>query len=239
MSGDTAADVPARAPAQEPPSSGARLRIGVLGGTFDPVHVGHLALARSARAALRLAQVRLMPTGQSWQKSGVMASAQQRLAMLRLAVGAEAGLLVDDREVRRGGPSYTIDTLAELRAELGAAAALVLILGSDQLRNLATWRRWESLLEVAHIACTQREQVSLADLPGPVESLVRAHGRDALPDAPAGSVVFFSMPPVPVSATALRAALARGEQPAELVAPAVLHYIETHRLYGISPRGQD
>ncbi len=222
-----------------PALTGTRPRIGVLGGTFDPVHVGHLALARSACAALQLAQVRLLPTGQSWQKSGVVASATERLAMLRLAIGTEAGLLADDREVRRKGPSYTIDTLTELRAELGPAVALVLILGSDQLRNLATWWRWQALLDVAHIACTQREQVSLAELPGPVEALVRERGSDALPDAPAGSVVFFSMPPVPVSATALRAALARGERPVELVSPVVLHYIETHRLYGVTPRGQD
>jgi nicotinate-nucleotide adenylyltransferase len=237
LSDGSAADASTQAP--RPALADTRPRIGVLGGTFDPVHVGHLALARSARAALRLGQVRLLPTGQSWQKSGVVASATERLAMLRLAIGSEAGLLADDREVRRDGPSYTIDTLTELRAELGPDPALVLILGSDQLRNLATWRRWQALLDVAHIACTQREQVSLAELPGAVEALVRDRGRDALPDTPAGSVVFFSMPPVPVSATALRAALARGERPAELVAPAVLHYIETHRLYGVAPRGQD
>jgi nicotinate-nucleotide adenylyltransferase len=230
---------PAAIEAGTAPPADSRVRIGLLGGTFDPVHVGHLALARAARAALRLAEVRLMPTGASWQKSGVVASAPERLAMLRLALGGEAGLCADDREVRRAGASYTIDTLAELRAELGPQPALVLILGSDQLRNLATWRRWESLLEFAHIACTQREQVPLSDLPDPVEALVRSRGRDALPDAPAGAIVFFSMPPVPVSATALRAALARGERPAELVAPQVLHYIESHRLYGAAPGGQD
>ncbi len=208
-----------------------RPRLGLLGGTFDPVHVGHLALARTARAAFGLAEVRLMPTGASWQKSGVVASAEQRLAMLRLALGREPGLTVDDREVRRGGPSYTIDTLAELRAELGPEPSLVLILGSDQLRNLATWRRWQALLTHAHIACTQREQVALSNLPEPVESWVAEHGRQALPDAPAGAVVFFSMPPVPISATALRAALARGERPAELVPPRVLDYIDQHHLY--------
>jgi nicotinate-nucleotide adenylyltransferase len=216
-----------------------RARIGLLGGTFDPVHVGHLALARTARAALRLDEVRLMPTGASWQKAGVVASATERLAMIELAIAGLDGLVADDREVRRGGPTYTIDTLAELRGELGPGPALVLILGSDQLRNLASWHRWRELCEHAHIACTQREQVPLTDLPEPVEALVRERGRDALPDAAAGSVVFFSMPPVPVSATALRAALARGERPAELVPPAVLNYIEAHRLYGVAPRAPD
>ncbi|HPU54075.1 MAG TPA: nicotinate-nicotinamide nucleotide adenylyltransferase, partial [Burkholderiaceae bacterium] len=141
-------------------------------------------------------------------------------------------LRADSREVERSGPTYTVDTLAGLRGELGPEVALILILGSDQLRNLATWHRWRELLQHAHLACTQREQVSLADLPEPVEQLVSSHGAQALPDAPSGSIVFFSMPPVPVSATALRLALSRGERPVELVPPGVLDYIEAANLYG-------
>ena len=209
-----------------------RRRIGLLGGTFDPVHVGHLALARTARAALSLDEVRLVPTGSSWQKSGVRASAAQRLAMARLAAASVEGLAFDDREVRRAGASYTIDTLTELRTELGPEPAIVLLLGSDQLRNLSTWHRWRDLFGQAHLACTQRERVSLVDLPDEVEAIVRERGRQSLPDAPSGALVFFSMPPVPVSATALRAQLARGERPRELVPTAVLDYIETHGLYG-------
>jgi nicotinate-nucleotide adenylyltransferase len=210
----------------------ARRRIGILGGTFDPIHVGHLALGRAARVALALDELRIVPTGASWQKSGAAADGAQRLAMARLASAGEPGFVVDDREVRRGGPTYTVDTLAELRAELGADAALVLVIGSDQLRNLATWHRWEALLQYAHVACTQRERVPLTGLPAPVEALVDSAGRDALPDAPSGAIVFFGMPPVPVSATALRDRLARGERPAELVPPAVLDYIDRHGLYG-------
>lgn len=210
----------------------ARRRIGLLGGTFDPVHVGHLALARTARAALSLDEVRLVPTGSSWQKSGVRASAVQRLAMARLAAAGVEGLAVDDREVRRAGASYTIDTLTELRTELGPEPAIVLLLGSDQLRNLSTWHRWRDLFGQAHVACTQRERISLADLPDEIEAIVRERGRQSLPDAPSGALVFFSMPPVPVSATALRAQLARGDRPRELVPAAVLDYIETHGLYG-------
>jgi nicotinate-nucleotide adenylyltransferase len=209
----------------------ARRRIGLLGGTFDPIHVGHLALARAAREALLLDELRFIPTGQSWQKSGSGVDAAARLEMVRLAVGATPGFVVDDREVRRAGASYTIDTLIELRAELGPEPALVLVLGSDQLRNLATWHRYRELLDHAHIAVTQRGTHPLATLDAPVEALLAAHGRDALPDAPAGAVVFFRMAPVPVSATALRERLARGERPAELLPPAVLDYIERHRLY--------
>lgn len=208
-----------------------RRRIGLLGGTFDPIHVGHLALARAARDALRLDELRFVPTGRSWQKSGSGVDAAARLEMVRLAIAPIAGFVVDDCEVRRAGASYTIDTLIELRAQLGPEPALVLVIGSDQLRNLATWHRYDELLHYAHIAATTRGAHRLAQFDAPVEALVSAHGRDALPDAPAGSIVFFRMPPVPVSATALRERLARGERPLELLPAGVLDYIERHRLY--------
>jgi nicotinate-nucleotide adenylyltransferase len=220
-------------------SSDRRRRIGIVGGTFDPPHVGHLALARSARDAMQLDEVRLMPTGHSWQKSESGASALQRLDMVRIAlrdVGPEEGLAVDDREVVRGGQTYTVDTLEALRHELGPDVMLVLIVGSDQLRNLATWRHWQRLFDLAHIAATQREMIALADLPPEIEAEVARRGRDALPDAPAGSIVFFRMPAVAVSATGLRAQLAAGERPDALSPPAVLDYIQSHRLYRRSPR---
>ena len=220
-------------------SSDRRRRVGILGGTFDPPHVGHLALARSARDAMQLDEVRLMPTGHSWQKSAAGASALQRLEMVRIAlrdVGPAEGLRADDREVVRGGQTYTVDTLEALRKELGPDVMLVLIVGSDQLRNLATWRNWQRLFDLAHIAATQRERITLEDLPPEVEAEVASRGRDALPDAPAGSVVFFRMSAVAVSATGLRAQLAAGERPDALSPPAVLDYIQSHRLYRRSPR---
>jgi nicotinate-nucleotide adenylyltransferase len=220
-------------------SSDRRRRVGILGGTFDPPHVGHLALARSARDAMQLDEVRLMPTGHSWQKSAAGASALQRLEMVRIAlrdVAPAEGLRADDREVLRGGQTYTVDTLEALRHELGPDVMLVLIVGSDQLRNLATWRNWQRLFDLAHIAATQRERITLDDLPPEVEAEVASRGRDALPDAPAGSIVFFRMPAVAVSATGLRAQLAAGERPDALSPPAVLDYIQSHRLYRRSPR---
>jgi nicotinate-nucleotide adenylyltransferase len=215
-----------------------RRRIGILGGTFDPIHVGHLALARAARDALPLDEVALLPTGQSWQKTGVRASAADRAEMARLAIAREPGLRVDDRETRRAGPSYTVDTLEELRDEYGPDVALVLLLGSDQLMNLPTWHRWRELLRFAHVACTQRERVSLATLPPELEELVARRGGQRLADAAAGSIAFFQMPPVPVSATALRTRLAAGDRPAELVPPAVLDYIDSHHLYGPLPEAR-
>lgn len=210
-----------------------RPRIGLLGGTFNPIHVGHLALARAARVALQLDAVRLIPTGQPWQKGPGITPATHRLAMTQLAARAEPWLSVDNREVLRPGLTYTVDTLAELRAQEGSAAALILLLGSDQLRNLATWYRYERLLELAHIAVTQRGLSSLTDLPSAVEALVQRHGRDALPDEPCGSIVFFRMPAVPVSATVLRQQLAAGERPIELLPEGVLDYIDRHGLYRV------
>ena len=212
----------------------ARRRIGIVGGTFDPPHVGHLALARAARDAWALDEVRLMPTGRSWQKAAGGASAAQRLEMVRLALdGVAAGerLALDDREVRRDGPTYTVDTLRALRAELGPDVMLVLVLGSDQLRNLHTWHRWRELFEHAHVVATQRERVPLDALPPEVEAELAARGAGALPDAPAGAIAFFRMPAVPVSPAAPRAQLARGERPAGLSPPAVLDYIEANGLY--------
>ncbi|MEK9776889.1 MAG: nicotinate (nicotinamide) nucleotide adenylyltransferase, partial [Quisquiliibacterium sp.] len=171
------------------------------------------------------------PSGQSWQKNASAASSEQRLQMVQLAISGQSRLLADGRETRRPGASYTIDTLVELRGELGDQTSIVLLLGSDQLRNLASWYRYRELLNYAHIACTQREQVSLQRLPAEVDQLLQAHGQDALPDTPAGAIVLFVMPPVPVSATALRERLAAGERPAELVPAKVLDYIDSHRLY--------
>ena len=212
-------------------AAGQRRRIGLLGGSFDPVHVGHIALARAARSALLLDEVRFIPAGIAWQKGGAAASADDRVAMLKLALGSEPRWIIDHCELQRPGASYTIDTLLELRAALGPEPALVLLLGADQFRNLPSWQRFGELLTHCHLAVTQRAPRQLSDLPEPLEALLAARGSDALPDAPAGSIVFFNMPPVPVSSSGIRAQLAAGQQPGELLPPGVLDYIERKHLY--------
>ena len=217
---------------------GRRRRIGILGGSFDPVHVAHLALGQSAISALKLDQLVLVPTGHAWQKGGSQTEARHRLAMLRLGIAAlpantEAGhWLIDEQEINRDGPSYTIDTLRTLRQQFGPDAALILVLGSDQFRNLETWHDWELLLDYAHLAVTQREQVPLSDLPPAIEKLLMAHGTGALPDKPSGSVMFFRMPSVPLSSTQLRKQLAAGQPVNGLLPMGVEAYIRRHGLYG-------
>ncbi len=213
-----------------PPAPGP---LGLLGGSFDPVHAGHLALARAARAALRLAQVHFIPAGQPWQKPG-LTPAPHRLAMLRVAVAGQEGTHIDTREIVRGGASYTIDTLRELRAEVGDARPLVWILGFDQLCRLDTWKRWDELSGLAHFAYTARAGSAPA-LTADVAAHVAARQGSAaqLAAQAAGTFVEFAMPPVDCSATQIRAALARGEEAraAPFLAPGVLAYIHTHQLY--------
>lgn len=212
--------------------------IGILGGSFDPVHRGHVALARAARAALGLDQVRLMPAAQPWQKGRLAASAADRAHLIELALRDEAGLVLDMHEIARGGPSYTIDTLRELRAALGPEKPLVLILGGDQFDRLDTWRDWQALADNAHLAVAQRAGAAFA--PSAAVTAWAQTRRAAPAEAlrrPGGAVIEFAMEPVPVSATALRAALAAPPTPeseAELRAalgPTVLDYIRAHHLY--------
>lgn len=220
-----------------------RERIGLLGGSFDPIHLGHLALGRAADTALELSELRFVPAGLAWQKRGEpgtpksapRTAAPHRLEMTRIALasGVPAHWRVDDIEVARGGPSYTVETLAAMRAMLGAEPALILILGSDQFRNLASWHRWRELLDLAHLAVTTRERVTLENLPLEIDTLLAEHGEQTLPETPAGAIVLFTMPPIAVSATGIRAQFSRGDDPSALLPAGVIDYIRANQLYGL------
>ncbi len=210
--------------------------VGLLGGSFDPVHAGHLRLASDAQSALGLAQLRWIPAGQPWQKPGIT-PAHHRVAMLELALAGHAGgrnWIIDRCEVERAGPSYTVDTLRQLRAAMGPAVSLVWIMGFDQLRGLASWHDWQSMTELAHIAYARRAGQP-DDLPGPVADYVAA--RQAPPGAlagrPSGCFAAFAMRPVHCSATGIRAALADGDadRAKHYLSPGVLGYIQAHQLY--------
>ncbi len=209
---------------------------GIVGGTFDPIHVGHLGLARSAQAALGLDEVIFLPTGNPWQKADqVVTAGAHRVAMLKLAVSAMKQVSVDSIEVElaqeSGKPSYTVQTLPLLAARHPSIERWVLILGSDQLQRLNTWYQWQTLLDFCHIAVTTREGISLGNLPAEVDAFVDKNGAQSLPLAAQGKIVFFSMPPVAVSSTAIRLALSQHQPVDGLIAPAVGDYIHLHGLY--------
>lgn len=180
--------------------------IGILGGTFDPVHHAHLAMARAALDALGLERVLFVPTGNPKYRTPAFASGEHRLAMLRLALSGQANFEVDARELRPGASGYTVDTLRALRAE--GLEDLYLLIGADQYAKLASWHKPEEIAELAKIAVFPRPGV---ELKGPV---------DLVP-----------MQPMPISSSEVRARAARGEDLSPLVPPAVANYIGRHRLY--------
>ncbi len=197
------------------------MRLGVLGGTFDPVHRGHLALAGAARDELRLEQVLFVPAGQPWRKSGQEIGANDdRLAMLRLALEGDASFQIATLELERSGPSYTADTL-EARAAPRRGDEMYFIVGQDALADLPNWVRPERILELARLAVARRPEVS-------AEALEEAQRRvPALRER----VVWLKMPPVEVSATEIRERVRRGQPIRGLVAAAVERYIQQHGLY--------
>jgi len=213
------------------------LAIGLLGGSFDPVHLGHLQLARDALAQLGLVQVRFIPAGHPWQK-GAMTDAAHRAQMVLAAIRDEKRFVLDMREIERTGPTYTIETLRELRAALGDHVPLVLIMGSDQFERLDTWRDWMHLLDLAHLAVARRADAVLTPSYA-LQEFFNAHwARPAVVhEAAHGRIVEIAMTPVDASATEIRAALAQPPSPArdnrlaEIVPAPVLDYIRAHHLY--------
>ncbi len=184
---------------------------GVFGGSFDPVHMGHLVVARAAQDRLGLDIVHLVPANhQPFKPQGHRAAADHRLAMLRLAVADFPGLVADARELQRGGVSYTVDTLRELRTEF-PEDALCLLVGADAARELPGWREGGEIPRFAAIAVLTRPGVPMPDLPWPANGV--------------------EVPAVDVSATEIRARLRRGASVAGLVPDAVAAYITTHALY--------
>lgn len=211
------------------------------GGTFDPVHAGHLAVARAARDALG-AQVAFVPAADPPHRAVPGASALQRARMLDLALAGEHGFRVDRRELGRQGPSYTVDTLRGLRGELGPAAPLAWVVGADAFRGLPQWNRWRELLELAHFVVAVRPGHGLEALP---EELAAAcdgrwsQGPGDLLAAPAGRLLALGMPLHPASATELRRRLRAGQPHGDWLAPPVADFIRAQGLYrgGTGPSG--
>ena len=212
--------------------------IGVLGGTFDPIHYGHLRLAEEVGETLRLEEVRFIPSGTPPHRSAPAVPAEHRLAMTQLAAAGNTRFRVDEREVHRAGPGYTYDTLKTLRSELGEARPLALMLGADAFLEFATWHRWREIFGLAHIAVAHRpgfpvEQWS-GRMPLPLAreySARRMQQPLAVHLSPAGGIVVVPFTALDISATAIRDMLRAGASPRYLLPGAVLDYIRTHKLY--------
>jgi len=215
--------------------------IGLLGGTFDPVHYAHLRLAAEALEQLPLDSIRWIPSGQPGHRGAPAAAVEDRLAMLELAIRGEPRFALDDADARSSAPTFTVNTLDRLRTELGDEVPLVLIIGADQLLALDTWHEWKRLFALAHIAVAHRPRFEFPDheLKGDL-SLEYTH-RTAEPSElarfPQGCIVTFEMTPLDISASAIRAGIAAGRTPRYLLPDAVLDYIDSHRLYSSQETG--
>lgn len=210
----------------------------IYGGTFDPVHEGHLAIARSARDALGTT-VRMMPAADPPHRPPPGADALQRARMLDIAIAGEPGLAVDRRELERDGRSWTADTLRALREEIGPHRPVALLVGADSFLGLPEWKEWRALFALAHFVVAERPGSPL-DGPMPPELAAGLAGRwadsaSALEHAPAGRVWRLQQPLTAVSASGIRQRIAeQGDWKADLP-PAVAAYIERHGLYGRAP----
>ncbi|TWC36286.1 nicotinate-nucleotide adenylyltransferase [Pseudomonas sp. SJZ079] len=207
-------------------------RIGMFGGTFDPLHIGHLRSALEVAEFMALDELRLIPSARPPHRSAPQVSASDRLAMVELAVAGLPPLCVDDRELKRDRPSYSIDTLESLRAELDADDQLFLLLGWDAFCGLPSWHRWTELLEHCHILVLQRPDAD-SDAPEALRNLLAARSvNDPLSlSGPGGQISFVWQTPLAVSATQIRGLLADGKSIRFLVPDAVLAYIHAHGLY--------
>ncbi len=210
----------------------------MLGGSFDPVHNGHVALGEYFVKLFAPDSLRVIPAGNPWQKDGLQASAQDRVEMLHCAFDKQTlPIQFDLQEIRRDTATYTIDTLRAIRAEVGAETSLMFLIGADQLQHLDTWQEWRQLFDYAHICAASRPGFAIdATQVSPAvtaEFARRAGTPEQIRNTPHGLSYLAENLAVDISATEIRAALNRGERPETLVPRGVLDYIEQHHLYTI------
>jgi nicotinate-nucleotide adenylyltransferase len=211
--------------------------IGILGGTFDPVHYGHLRLAEEMLEQANLSQIRFIPAGTPPHRAAPQVSAQHRSRMVRLAIAGQPAFVLDEREVNRTAPCYTVDTLRELRAELGASQPLCLLMGGDAFLQLHTWHEWEQLFELAHIVVGYRPGYTLEErIHSAMPPLQRHYQQrlcpvEALSQQPCGGITELAIPKLEISATDIRRRAAEGRTIRYLLPDAVADYIHQLHLY--------
>ncbi len=209
-----------------------RNTLGIFGGTFDPIHFGHLRLALELKQQLSLDEMRLIPGHKPPHREQPQVSSAQRLTMLQLALQDCPQLQWDDRELHREKKSYTYDTLCEFRKEFGGDISLVLCMGEDAFAGISTWYRWQDIIQLAHIAVITRPNSTIPDHSDVKDFLHQHQGTfvDVKQEA-AGKVVMLSLRQLPISATEIRQQIARGESPQFLLPDAVWKFIREKRLY--------
>ena len=212
--------------------------LGIFGGTFDPVHFGHLRLAEEAADALGLACIRWIPAGQPALRESPRVGALQRLEMVRMAIAGNPRFELDAAEVEAARPSYTVPTLERLRQAdvCGTQRSLVLLVGADAFAGMTGWHRWESLFELAHIAVAYRPgfPIDAASLPPALATIYRdrfSDDQDLLAAAPAGRIVNFAMTQLDISATKIRALLSKGLSARFLLPDALVAHIQNKHFY--------
>ena len=210
--------------------------IAILGGSFDPVHNGHVALGEYFVDLLAPDELRVIPTGNPWQKHGLQATPQQRVEMVRRAFSRQSvPVRIDQQEIERPTVTYTIDTLKALRTELGPDVSIVFLMGADQLQHLNTWQGWHELFDYAHLCAASRPGFGMEPANVPVGVMQEFSRRAASPQqirsTAYGLTYLASNLAVDISATEIRAILHSGARPDTLVPPGVLDYIEQHHLY--------
>jgi nicotinate-nucleotide adenylyltransferase len=211
--------------------------IGILGGTFDPIHYGHLRLAEEMLELAKLQQVRIIPAGTPPHRNTPHASARDRSDMVRLAISDQPGFVLDEREVLRTGRSYTVETLRELRAELGHQQPLCLLMGGDAFLGLHTWHQWEQLFDLAHIIVGFRPGYALEERIHGAMADVQRHYRQRLCQVenmsrePCGGIAELAIPRLEISATMIRERVTQRRSIRYLLPNAVANYIHNHNLY--------
>ena len=198
------------------------MNIGVLGGTFDPIHIGHLVLAEEVRTRLNLAEILFMPAGQPWLRvDSPISPAEHRMEMMRLAIADKPYFKLSTMEIERGGPTYTVDTIAELKARLGPEDELFFILGWDNLAKLPQWRQPSRLITMCRLVAIPRPSYPLPDLKALEASIPGLSQK----------VTFMDKPEIDISASSIRERVAQGLSIHHLVPGPVERYIKEHKLY--------
>lgn len=212
--------------------------VAVLGGTFDPIHFGHLRPALEIMEALRCDSLRLIPSHIPPHRKRPDTTSQQRAEMVALAIQNHGSFVLDERELRRDGPSYSVDTLASIREEIAAQRPLCLIMGMDAFAAFPSWHRWQDILSLAHVVVTHRPGSPASqdvDL-GEWLDEVRTECIDDVHAAPCGRVLFYPVTQLDISATAIRKRIASGLSPRYLLPSSVWAYIGEHGLYGFQEK---